>query len=171
MMITKKPQLDIKPTPSDKKLVRMGWIIVALNYLLILVFYFDLPDTIPTHFNLQGEADDFGHKSTLWIIPVLSTALYFGMGFFVTHMKPSNINYPIKVTEKNAPRLYALGLRMLVIINLVTVVAFLLTTFAIVFKVKGILDTLDVPMLIGIWVVAGLVPFYFLYKMYTVSRQ
>lgn len=149
----------------------MGWIIVALNYLLVLVFYFDLPDTIPTHFNLQGEADDYGHKSTLWIIPILSTALYFGMGFFVTHMKPSNINYPIKVTEKNAPRLYTMGLRMLVVINLATVVAFLLTTFAIVFKVKGILDTLDVPMLIGIWIVAGLVPFYFLYKMYTVSRQ
>ncbi len=149
----------------------MGWIIVALNYLLVLVFYFDLPDTIPTHFNLQGEVDDYGHKSVLWIIPILSSALYFGMGFFVTHMKPSNINYPIKVTEKNAPQLYSIGIRMLVVINLATVVAFLLTTFAIVFKVKGILDTLDVPMLIGIWIVAGLVPFYFLYKMYTVSRQ
>ncbi|RDY60727.1 DUF1648 domain-containing protein [Flagellimonas nanhaiensis] len=165
------PKIEVKPTESDKKLIKAGWIIVAINILLVLYFYFDLPETIPTHFNWKGEVDGYGHKSTLWIIPVISAALYFGMGFMVTKMKPYNMNYPIKVTEKNAPKLYATGLRMLAVMNLCFVIAFLITTFVILLQIKEMVDTVDVQLLIGLWALNGLIPFYFIYKMYTLRNS
>jgi len=52
--------------------------------LLLLVFtvylalsnYATLPDTIPTHFNARGIADDWGSKSTLLVILGLAAFLY-----------------------------------------------------------------------------------------------
>ncbi|MEX0313756.1 MAG: DUF1648 domain-containing protein [Allomuricauda sp.] len=170
-IFSKHPKIEVKPTTRDKNLVKLGWIIVALNVLLVLVFYFDLPETIPTHFNLKGEADGFGHKSTLWIIPIISTALYFGLGFFVTRMKPYNMNFPVKVTEKNAPELYALGIRMLAVMNLATVVAFLLTTLIFILHIKGVVGTLDVQLLLGSWIIVALLPFLYIYKMFTIPSR
>ncbi len=170
-MFSKKPKIEVKPSPADKKLIKLGWIIVILNVLLVLVFYYDLPDTIPTHFNLKGEVDGYGHKSVLWIIPIISATLYFGLGFFVTKMKPYYMNFPVKVTEKNAPKLYALGLRMIAAMNLASVVAFLLTTLIMLLKIKGVVGTLDVQLLLGSWIVVALLPFLYIYKVYTISKQ
>ncbi|WP_136465014.1 DUF1648 domain-containing protein [Flagellimonas onchidii] len=164
-IFSKKPKIEVKPNATDKKLVKLGWAIVALNVLLVLIFYFDLPETIPTHFNLKGEADGYGHKSMLWIIPILSTALYFGLSFFVTKMKPYHMNFPVKVTEKNAPELYALGIRMMAVMNLASVVAFLLTTIIFLLHIKGIVGTIDVQLLVGSWIIVALLPFIYFYKM------
>ncbi|WP_190809598.1 DUF1648 domain-containing protein [Flagellimonas sp. S3867] len=169
-IFSKNPKIEVKPTARDKNLVKLGWAIVALNILLVLVFYFDLPETIPTHFNLKGEADGHGHKSTLWIIPIISAALYFGLGFFVTKMKPYHMNYPVKVTEKNAPELYALGIRMIAVMNLASVIAFLLTTVILLLYIKGIVGTIDVQLLVGSWIIVGALPFLYIFKMYSTPK-
>jgi len=65
-----------------------------------------LPDTIPTHFGASGRPDGGGPKSTVWFIPVLNIALY-ALLTVVTKF-PHISNYPVTVTEGNAPRLYRL---------------------------------------------------------------
>lgn len=35
------------------------------------VIYPDLPDTVPSHFDFSGEADAYGSKSSIWMMPVL----------------------------------------------------------------------------------------------------
>ena len=161
------PKIDIEPSPTDKMLMKLGWGMVLLNAALILFFYFDLPETIPTHFNRKGEVDGYGHKFSLWLIPFFSALMYMGLSFMITKMKPYQMNYPVKVTEKNAPKLYALALRMLTVMNLCFVTAFLITTAIILLQVKDVVDTVDVQLLIGLWVLNGLVPFYYIYKMFT----
>ena len=161
------PKIEVEPSPTDKKLMKVGWGIVLLNAMVILLFYFDLPKTIPTHFNWQGEVDGYGHKFSLWLIPFFSALMYMGLSLMITKMKPYQINYPVKVTEKNAPKLYALAIRMVVVMNLCFVIAFLLTTVIILLQVKEVVDTVDVQLLIGLWVANGLVPFYYIYKMLT----
>ncbi len=50
--------------------------------MLIFVIYFTavnfskLPDTIPTHFNFQGQADGFGGKNGIFIIPGMAIFIY-----------------------------------------------------------------------------------------------
>jgi uncharacterized membrane protein len=52
-------------------------LIVALPFLYLGYIYTDLPETVPTHWNGNGEIDDWGSKSTLWIIPFLFPALMY----------------------------------------------------------------------------------------------
>lgn len=165
----KNPVVEVKPTALDKKVIKAGWAVVALNIVLVLVFYFDLPETIPTHFNWEGQVDGYGHKLSLWVIPFISGIMYLSMGFLITKMKPHQINYPVEVTEKNAPKLYATALRMLAVMNLCFVIAFLITTVIILLQVKNVVDTVDVQLLIGLWIANGLVPFFFIYRMFTLS--
>lgn len=44
-------------------------IIVILPFLYLGYLYAGLPETVPTHWNLQGEIDGWGSKSMLWILP------------------------------------------------------------------------------------------------------
>ena len=102
----KHPRVEVKPSQADQLLYRAGWMVVAVNVFLVWGVYFDLPDTIPTHFNFQGQVDGYGHKSALWAIPMLSAGLYLALGLIATKLKPWLMNYPVKVTEENAPKLY-----------------------------------------------------------------
>ena len=69
-----------------------------------------LPDKIPTHFDLAGNPNAWGSPSTLWLLPVIATAIY-GLITLVSFF-PSAFNYPVKVTSENRPRLQALSLQM-----------------------------------------------------------
>jgi uncharacterized membrane protein len=40
------------------------------NAILVTICYQDLPDIIPSHFNIKGEVDGYGDKSTI-IIPLM----------------------------------------------------------------------------------------------------
>lgn len=170
-ILRKKPKIEVKPTATDKKLILIGWGVVTLNFIVVLMFYFDLPETIPVHFNLKGEINGFGSKSILWTIPAISAALYLITSILALKLKPYYMNYPVKVTEKNAKELYALGIRMLAVMNLTTVIIFLLTTMIFILKINGIVDTIDVKTLIGLWIAIALLPFIYTFKMFTVSKQ
>lgn len=164
------PKIDVKPTKTDRLLMRIGWILVGLHFIVIAVFYFDLPNTIPTHFNLKGEADGFGSKTNLWALPILSLGTFYALWLLTIRMKPWNYNYPTKVTEKNAPALYALSISMMVWINLGTALLFLtvsLHSMASAKEIAGI--TLSwLPMIL----VAGitLYPFIVIYKMFQIPK-
>ncbi|RYC53567.1 DUF1648 domain-containing protein [Flagellimonas olearia] len=170
-LFTKNPRVDIKASHIDQKLHRAGWMVVAFNTVLVLAVYMDLPETIPTHFNFQGEVDGYGHKSTLWVIPILSAVLHLFMGLVVMKLKPWLMNYPVKVTEENAPKLYPLALRMLAVMNFCFVIGFLITTGIILLKLKGWVDTLEVKLLIALWVFNGFLPLYYAYRMVVVARK
>ena len=60
---------------------------------------------------------------------------------------------------------------MLSMMNFCFVVAFLITTCIILFKIKEWVDVLDVQLLIGLWVLNGLLPLYYVYKMIVVARE
>lgn len=42
--------------------------LIAITLIWLLVTYKELPGTIPTHWNLSGEADSFGSKNSLFIM-------------------------------------------------------------------------------------------------------
>lgn len=117
-MFRKQPKIEVKPTITDLKIIRLGWFLVILNFIIVKIFYVDLPEEIPIHFNFKGEADGFGSKTNIWFLPLLTLIMYYGMNLVILKVKPWQMNYPVRVTEKNAPQLYAMNLRMLVLVNL-----------------------------------------------------
>ena len=50
--------------------------LLTLPFVLIAFFWGQIPDTIPTHWNIDGEADDFGSKSSLFILPIVNIAVF-----------------------------------------------------------------------------------------------
>lgn len=51
-------------------------IVIIISFAMIGIHWNDLPDQVPMHFNLQGQANRYGSKSELFILPVLSLGLW-----------------------------------------------------------------------------------------------
>lgn len=143
-MIKNQPRIDIKPNATDHKLIGLGWLIIVLIAVFLSVMYQNIPRIIPTHFNLEGVADGFGNKSTLWSLLGINVFLYAGLMLLATKIKPWNFNFPVTLNENNAPKVYALGIRMLVVLNLILVWVFGLI-------IVGILSQVFYKKGLGIW--------------------
>lgn len=128
---------DIKPDLNsyDRFLESSGWLTVSLTWIFSLYSYNSLPDVIPTHFSIDGEADDFSNKSTILILPVIGTILFIGMT--ILNRFPQIFNYPVKITPENARRQYTLATRMIRLLKLVIPVVFFLITLHITATSNG----------------------------------
>ncbi len=84
---------------------------VAVSLLLIAFYYPKLPASIPIHFDPLGRPDAYGSKHSILFLFAIQVAIYLGLSRL--HRHPEKFNYPVKVTEANAPELHRLGLRLL----------------------------------------------------------
>lgn len=51
--------------------------VVFLHFVLVAVFYGDLPDPVPSHWNAQGEVDGFTPKPWgAWLFPMITLGVY-----------------------------------------------------------------------------------------------
>jgi uncharacterized membrane protein len=71
-----------KSTPN----LLLALVILAVPFAYAAFIYPTLPQTIPTHFNMKGEADAFGERSTIFLGP----GILSGVGLF-TFLLLSNI--------------------------------------------------------------------------------
>ena len=99
-----------------------GFAAVVAMWITLLVTYFRLPDVIPIHYNGVGEADHFGSKSNIIILPVIATVLFAAMIIFSRF--PHLMNYPVKITENNASFQYGNMARMIRCLSLALVLIF-----------------------------------------------
>jgi uncharacterized membrane protein len=122
-----RPKIKIELTPSDNILEIMGWVALIGLWILILVNYSNLPETIPTHFNGAGKVDSYGNKATLFMLPIIATVAYIGLT--VLNNYPHIFNYPTKLTAENALRQYTNATKMIRYLKLVIVLVFSLIVF------------------------------------------
>lgn len=53
------------------------WLIVIAPITVVVWFWGQIPDVIPSHFNLEGQADQWREKSLLlWMVPTITIGLY-----------------------------------------------------------------------------------------------
>jgi uncharacterized membrane protein len=118
----KQPKIEIEWTPFDW--LFEGLALAGLLVLLVLpmAYYSELPDIIPQHFNARGEADGFGSKMMLWILPGIGAALYIFMS--VLSRRPHLFNYNFKITPENAERQYRLAIQLVRILKVMVMSLF-----------------------------------------------
>lgn len=107
-----KSKLIYMPTKVDMYWEGLATSMLATLICMTIYTYSDLPDQIPTHFNIKGEADGYGSKNMVWLIVVLSIALYFFLGWIKKF--GNSFNYPVKVTPENRQAQYDLGIQLLI---------------------------------------------------------
>lgn len=122
-----RPKLNLELSSTDQVLEIIGWFTLATLWWLALMSYSQMPDTIPTHYNLAGEADDYGSKETILALPVIGTVLFVGMT--IVNRYPHIFNYPTEITTENAMKQYTIATRMIRYLKLVVLLVFLLIVF------------------------------------------
>lgn len=107
---------------------------------LTLYTLFKLPTTIPTHFNALGQADDYGNKLTILILPILATIIYLGLTQLNKY--PQIFNYMTKINEDNAQKQYTIATRTLRFLKLAILVIFSLLILLTYLTATGITNGL-----------------------------
>lgn len=162
-----RPRIKIERKPLDWCIEAIGLLLVLSHWSVILLFYFRLPNIIPVHYNGAGVIDDWGDKSTLWMLPVISTAMYIGITFL--QKIPHFYNYAtIEITEQNAEKIYRCGVRMIAIFKVLLVAVFTFLT------VQVLQDAFHTFWFVRFWMImagiglAIITMIYYIVKMYMV---
>ena len=158
-----KPIIKPNLTPTDKFIEIIGWCAVVAIWIMTIIYYPELPDTIPIHFDYTGQADGFGGKEKILILPVTTTLLFALMTLL--NKFPHIFNYPVEITETNALRQYTIATKLIRFLKLAIVVILGLIEFTSIQIANGQngLGTLFLPFTIG-FILLPLV--YFVLKMY-----
>lgn len=121
-MNKKRPILNLPYSQLEKGMEAISFILIVLMWVYLLNAIGNLPGRIPTHFGLTGQADAWGGKGTLMMLPAVGTMLY--VLFTVLARYPHIFNYPREVTEANAPYLYRKAREMVGLLKLEEIVLF-----------------------------------------------
>lgn len=113
-------QIKTDKTLFHKVCNSIGLLFMLVAIALLLFNWGKLPDTVPTHFNIKGEADGWGSKYSLIILPVIAIAFYLFLSMIEN--KPHHYNYVVQLTEQNVQKQYTLARNLMNIIkNLSTI--------------------------------------------------
>lgn len=118
-----RPKIKIPLTKSDIFFEIASAIGLIVCWLLPALMFKNLPDTIPTHFGLNGKPDDWGNKASIFILPAILTLVYFGIS--VLNKFPHIFNYPVQITAENAAYQYTKASRIIRLLKLLVVILFL----------------------------------------------
>ena len=106
-----RPEIKLRLTLRDKLLEFAGVVFLMALWIWVWTSYKDLPNEIPTHYNFKGEADSFGGKATIFLLPAIATFLFVVMT--IVNRYPHHFNYLTKITEDNALHQYTIATRMI----------------------------------------------------------
>ncbi len=166
----KRPILKIRFSKADFTLETVALLALITIWTVPVIMYTSLPDTIPTHFSLQGKADSWGSKSTIFLLPIISILLFAGLT--ILNKYPHTFNYPVKVTKENASQLYTKGTRMIRILKVIVVLLFLFIEILILRSVESTqLPTWFFLLVLLLPIVLPVVMAYMLTKKFSVSKN
>jgi len=165
-MNTKRPRIKVPFETVDVIIEMLSITLLILMWTYCIINYFELPDTIATHFDATGKPDDFGSKNTIWIIPVVATVMYIGM--YILNKYPHIHNYMVNITEENALKNYRFSTRVVRVVNFLCVLLLAYITYMIIESAFGKqynLGTWFVPLLIGFSIVFPIVLIIYMRKL------
>jgi uncharacterized membrane protein len=94
-------------------------VFVAVPFAYAAYVYPSLPEIIPIHFNIKGEADGFGEKSSIYLLPSIMGVVSFFTYFLLTNLKSIDPK-KYKPTDENLYFKFAIG--MVVFLSILSVV-------------------------------------------------
>lgn len=122
MTTTNRPVIKLELSLFDKIIEGIGFLLLAGMWLCVYGQYAGLPKFLPIHFNFSGAADSFGHKSDIYSLPMMATALYILLT--VVNNFPQYFHYLTPITPENARRQYILATKILRYLKVLVVVIF-----------------------------------------------
>jgi len=84
---------------------------VVAPIIVVACYWPALPARVPSHFNAQGQPDDWAAKITIVAVPILSVVLWIALR--TVREFPGLFNYPVKITDENRARQEFLAIRLI----------------------------------------------------------
>ncbi len=123
-MTTGRPKIKIIPSASDRLLESVGLCLLIVLWALAITSYIGSPQIVPVHFNGSGNADGFGYKISMLLLPLIPTGIYFLLG--LVNKYPHVFNYPVTITEENAVKQYTIATKMIRALKTVILLVFII---------------------------------------------
>lgn len=117
-----RPVLKLKTSAFDKIIEGLGLLTLLFIWIFLFITYSSIPESIPLHFTLSGMVDSFGHRSGIYNLPAVATALYLLLT--IANCFPQYFNYLRPITPQNAERRYTIATRMLRYLKVFLVMVF-----------------------------------------------
>jgi uncharacterized membrane protein len=117
-----RPILSIPKTQTESLHIVISIAALLFTIIYLAIKWTDLPQTMPIHYNTSGEADGWGSKYVLIILPLVALALF--IGFSILAKFPHKFNYLVQITTENAHNQYLNARLLLSWINLEIVLLF-----------------------------------------------
>lgn len=153
-LLKNRPIINIERDGFMKGIEAFAALCVVASWFIAIYFYGKLPSTIPIHFDGAGNANGFGAKESIFLLPCLATVIVFGIHQLSKH--PHLFNYVKPVDNDNAEQLYRSSVKILYIVNAITSLILLL---AVASTISAALDhgakmsKWMMPMIIGLSVI------------------
>lgn len=93
-------------------------ILLALPFIYLGIQYTGLPDSVPVHFNADGEADKFGQKSSLWLHTSILSVVGLGIYLLIGNLHKIDPKKSAKVSVETFKSMAIIILLFLTIINI-----------------------------------------------------
>jgi len=130
-----RPKIKAELEPIDRIIQSFGLIAMATLIAFPLYYFNQLPDIIPSHYGSNGEPDGFSGKAIIWTLPIIGILLYVGLHCLSYY--PHIYNYPQKVTEQNAKRLYTIATKVIRFLNAQIALVFSYITYSTIHTALG----------------------------------
>ncbi|MBO6606058.1 DUF1648 domain-containing protein [Psychroserpens sp.] len=134
-MKTNRPKIQVPLQGLDIILDMLSVTLLLLMIIFTIMSYSDLPETIPSHFDSNGNVDGYSSKTFLWLLPAIGLVTLIGLIFLNKY--PHMHNYMVNITEENALRNYRLSTRIIRFTNLFTMLVFAIIVYAMIESAKG----------------------------------
>ncbi len=100
-------------TKRHTVLEMLAWLFLLASYGIAIYGMRHLPESIATHYALDGTPDGYGSPGSLLILPIIIT-IALGTVSLVAHFVPVDmLNVPFEMQEKNQTQVYQTILSML----------------------------------------------------------
>jgi len=150
----------IKPTTADYFLEGITFLGVIVLLALPVMYYNELPESIPRQYGSSGTPSAFSGKGIIWTLPIIGIFMYFGM--MIVNRFPHTFNYPRKVTHKNVEPLYRISTRMMRVLNLIVTWAIVYITFMTIQTALGFQNGLSIYFAPGlVFLILAAIGYYF----------
>lgn len=153
----KRPVIAIDLDKWDIWMETTVWTFLILLWIYPLQLYASLPEQIPTHFGFNGNADDYGHKQSILLLPIIATVINIGMS--VLSHYPELFNYPNKITPENAEQQYRFATRIIRFSRIIVSCVFFLIVYRIIAGTQSGENTLGtsfMPCILGLGMIPAL---------------
>ena len=125
-----RPKLDLPKTRLQKVANIVGYGIFIAGIIYSIINLATLPQQVPIHFNIAGEADGWGSKYFLLVLPFITIVTTLALE--AVEKRPHIHNHSYRLNENNVYQFYAISIRSLNLVKNGTLIIFGILQFEMV---------------------------------------